>query len=119
MTAIPELLGRETATSKPQAELWMGAHPKAPSKVKVNGEWRSLLALIEEDPQGVLGKTTAEKYQGRLPYLLKILAVEKSLSIQAHPSREQAQAGFKRENELNIAIDAPDRNYFTENPKHN
>ena len=117
MTAIPELLGQKTPASKPQAELWMGAHPKAPSMVKLNGEWRSLPALIEEDPEGVLGEATARRYQGRLPYLFKVLAAEKPLSIQAHPSLKQARAGFKRENELGIAIDATERNYRDDNHK--
>ena len=117
MTAIPELLGQKTPASKPQAELWMGAHPKAPSMVRVNGEWRSLPAFIEEDPEGVLGEATARRYQGRLPYLFKVLAAEKPLSIQAHPSRKQARAGFKRENELGIPLDAPERNYRDEHHK--
>ena len=117
MTAIPELLGQEATTSRPQAELWMGAHPKAPSLVNLNGEWRSLLSLIEEDPEGVLGEAAAKEFHGRLPYLFKVLAAERPLSIQAHPSREQAQAGFRRENELGIPLDAPERNYRDDNHK--
>jgi mannose-6-phosphate isomerase len=85
--------------------------------VKLNGDRRTLLSLIEEDPEGVLGEATAKKYRGRLPYLFKVLAAEKPLSIQVHPSREQARAGFRRENELGIPLDAPDRNYRDDNHK--
>ncbi len=54
-TAIPELLGHDSPASTPQAELWMGAHPKAPSMVKCDGVWRSLLELISKNPQDILG----------------------------------------------------------------
>ncbi len=117
MTTIPELLGHQAAPSRPQAELWMGAHPKAPSMVKVDGEWSSLSTLIEEDPVGMLGEETADKYQGRLPYLFKVLAAERPLSIQAHPGRERARAGFEKENELGIPLDAPERNYRDDHHK--
>jgi mannose-6-phosphate isomerase len=116
-TAIPELLGSDSPADTPQAELWMGAHPKAPSKVKCNGKWRSLLALIDENSKDILGKKVAEKFQNRLPYLFKVLAAAKPLSIQAHPSLEQAKKGFKRENKLSIPLDAPDRNYKDDNHK--
>jgi mannose-6-phosphate isomerase len=116
-TAIPELLGSDSPAKTPQAELWMGAHPKAPSKVKCNGKWRSLLALINENSKDILGEKVAPKFQNRLPYLFKVLAAAKPLSIQAHPSLEQAKKGFKRENRLSIPLDAPDRNYKDDNHK--
>jgi mannose-6-phosphate isomerase len=116
-TAIPELLGSDSPAKTPQAELWMGAHPKAPSKVKCNGKWRSLLALIDENSKDILGEKVAPKFQNRLPYLFKVLAAAKPLSIQAHPSLEQAKKGFKRENKLSIPLDAPDRNYKDDNHK--
>ena len=116
-TAIPELLGSDSPAKTPQAELWMGAHPKAPSKVKCNGKWRSLLALINENSKDILGEKVAPKFQNRLPYLFKVLAAAKPLSIQAHPSLEQAKKGFKRENKLSIPLDAPDRNYKDDNHK--
>ena len=116
-TAIPELLGNASPADTPQAELWMGAHPKAPSRVKCDGNWRSLLDLINKDPQNILGRKVAQKFKNRLPYLFKVLAAAKPLSIQAHPSPDQASEGFERENRLGIPLDAPDRNYKDDNHK--
>ena len=90
-SAIPDLLGRDNPESRPQAELWMGAHPKAPSRVQHNGRWVSLTDLIAADPAGILGKKVAQDYQNRLPYLFKVLAAAKPLSIQAHPGLDQAR----------------------------
>jgi mannose-6-phosphate isomerase len=116
-THIPELLGLESGSPKPQAELWMGAHPKAPSMVKYLEGWSPLDALIEKYPQKILGKTVAEKFDNRLPYLFKVLAADKPLSLQAHPSLSQAKAGFKRENDQGIPLNAPHRNYKDANHK--
>lgn len=116
-TAIPELLGNDSPANTPQAELWMGAHPKAPSKVKCNGKWRSLLELIDKNSQDILGEKVASKFKYRLPYLFKVLAAAKPLSIQAHPSTGQAREGFERENRLKIPLDAPARNYKDDNHK--
>ena len=116
-TAIPDLLGYDSPAGSPQAELWMGAHPKAPSLVKCNGRWISLLALIEQNPEDILGKKVAEKFNSRLPYLFKVLGAGKPLSIQAHPSRAQAIKGFERENRLGIPLDAGNRNYKDDNHK--
>jgi len=116
-TAIPELLGNDSPANTPQAELWMGAHPKAPSKVKCNGKWQSLLELIDKNSQDILGEKVAPKFKYRLPYLFKVLAAAKPLSIQAHPSTGQAREGFERENRLKIPLDAPDRNYKDDNHK--
>jgi len=116
-TAIPELLGKKNLSNRPRAELWMGAHPKAPSMVKRNGEWKSLLKLIEKNPKDFLGKEAAKKFGNRLPYLFKVLAAAKPLSIQAHPSIYQATEGFERENRLGIPFNAPSRNYKDDNHK--
>jgi mannose-6-phosphate isomerase len=116
-TAIPELLGNDSPANTPQAELWMGAHPKAPSKVKCNGKWRSLLELIDKNSQDILGEKVAQKFNNRLPYLFKVLAAAKPLSIQAHPSLGQAGEGFERESRLGIPLDAPNRNYKDDNHK--
>ena len=116
-TAIPELLGHDAPASTPQAELWMGAHPKAPSMVKCDGVWFSLLELISKHPQNILGEKVAEKFDSRLPYLFKVLAAAKPLSIQAHPSLIQAKEGFERENRLKIPLDAYHRNYKDDNHK--
>ena len=116
-TAIPELLGNDSPANTPQAELWMGAHPKAPSRVKCNGKWISLLELIDKNSHDILGKKVAQRFKNRLPYLFKVLAAAKPLSIQAHPSKEQACEGFDRENRLGIPLGAPNRNYKDENHK--
>jgi mannose-6-phosphate isomerase len=115
--AIPNLLGRKNPSNKPQAELWMGAHPKAPSMVNYENEWIPLSDLIERRPQQILGKDVASKYDNRLPYLFKVLAAAKPLSIQAHPNLLQAKEGFARENKQGIPLDAGHRNYRDSNHK--
>lgn len=116
-TFIPKLMGEPFPAEKPQAELWMGAHPKAPSLVLWDGDWISLLEWIRKDPEGILGETVAKEFSNELPFLFKILAADKPLSVQAHPSREQAQEGFARENGIKIPLDATHRNYKDENHK--
>lgn len=116
-TAIPELLGNVSPAKTPQAELWMGAHPKASSMVKCDGNWKSLLELIGKNPHDILGEKVAEKFDNSLPYLFKVLAAAKPLSIQAHPSRDQAKRGFERENRVGIPLDAYNRNYKDDNHK--
>ena len=117
LTAIAELLGDASPAKTPQAELWMGSHPKAPSMVSCDGSWISLLELIEKNPVRILGKKVSEKFNNRLPYLFKVLAAAKPLSIQAHPSRDQAKQGFERENRQKIPLDAYNRNYKDDNHK--
>ena len=112
-TAIPELTGVEPDGS-PQAELWMGAHESAPS-VLPSGE--SLYDLVASRPSEVLGAEVAEQFDGRFPFLAKILAAEQPLSIQAHPSREQAIDGYARDEAAGIPRDAADRNYKDAWPK--
>ena len=112
-TAIPELTGVEPDGS-PQAELWMGAHESAPS-VLPSGE--SLYDLVSSRPSEVLGAEVAEQFDGRFPFLAKILAAEQPLSIQAHPSREQAIDGYARDEAAGIPRDAADRNYKDAWPK--
>src|SRR5512134_544158 len=103
-TAIAEFLGRPNERGLPEAELWIGAHPKAPSRV-VGAAESTLDALIAADPRAMLGPAVAEAY-GELPFLLKILAAAEPLSIQCHPDREQARAGFARETAAAIPISA-------------
>ena len=117
LTAIPELLGTTNTQNTPQAELWMGAHPKAPSRIEVGNQWVSLLDLIEKSPDAILGEKVAQKFDGTLPYLFKVLAASRPLSIQAHPSLKQAKEGFERENAEGIPLDAPHRNYRDDNHK--
>ncbi|MQY77493.1 MAG: mannose-6-phosphate isomerase, class I [Spirochaeta sp.] len=116
-TAIPELLGEPSPAEKPQAELWMGAHHKAPSEVIMGNRKIALPELIKEDPAAILGIKTAEKYNGSLPFLFKVLAMAEPLSIQAHPNQAQAKKGFARENKQDIPIDGFNRNYRDTNHK--
>ena len=116
-TAIAELQGRPAPTAQPEAELWMGAHPSAPSGVDRAGVRTTLDAVIAADPAGELGAECAARFGGRLPFLLKVLGVEKSLSIQVHPSREQAEEGYRAENERGLAPGDKSRNYVDDWPK--
>ena len=115
-TAIPEFLGI-TPDGTAQAEVWMGAHPSAPSVVLRQGVLRRLDELIAEDPVGELGQDVAHNFGGQLPFLVKLLAAGEPLSLQAHPNRQQAQAGFARENAAGIALDAGNRLYKDANHK--
>jgi mannose-6-phosphate isomerase len=115
--AIADLLGRPSPSSEPEAELWMGAHPKAPSRVQIDGVWTPLPDVIARDPAGVLGKRVAGRFGGKLPFLFKVLAAAEPLSIQAHPDLAQARQGFARENERGVRLEAPDRNYRDDNHK--
>ncbi|HUV50203.1 MAG TPA: mannose-6-phosphate isomerase, class I [Anaerolineae bacterium] len=116
-TAIAELSGKKSPSARPQAEFWMGAHPKAPSMVNYGGKWVSLLELIRNNPEDILGREAAQKFNNTLPYLFKVLAAAKPLSIQAHPGKMQAVKGFEKENRLKIPIDAFNRNYKDDNHK--
>ncbi len=109
---IPELLGTEP-TGEPQAELWLGAHPSAPSVV----DGRPLDALIAADPERMVGERSVSTFGARLPYLMKVLAAQQPLSLQAHPSRAQAEAGYAREEADGVARDAPNRVYRDDWPK--
>jgi mannose-6-phosphate isomerase len=106
-TTIAELLGRPVPAPHPEAELWMGAHPGDPSHV---GDV-SLIQVVAADPLGQLGQDCAGRWGNRLPFLLKILAAEEALSLQAHPSAAQAKEGYEREERLGIPRDAKNRNY--------
>jgi mannose-6-phosphate isomerase len=111
-TAIPEFLGVEPV-GEPQAELWLGAHPLAPSTV--GGE--PLDKVVAQNPVSVVGRTSVEAFGPRLPFLLKIIAAAQPLSLQAHPSREQAEAGYAREQAAGVPRDAPHRTYRDGWPK--
>ncbi|HEX7660857.1 MAG TPA: mannose-6-phosphate isomerase, class I [Pseudonocardiaceae bacterium] len=111
-TVIAELQGRESPAPHPEAELWMGAHPDDPSTVIApDGGERSLLDLIEADPVGQLGENCARQWGNRLPFLLKVLAAEEPMSLQAHPSAAQSREGFAREEAAGVPRQAPNRNY--------
>jgi mannose-6-phosphate isomerase len=116
LTALDELYGVRIGSSRPMAELWMGAHPKAPSRIEAGGDEIGLDAYIAADPERALGPR-AREFENRLPFLFKILCAATPLSIQAHPSREQARVGFRSENDAGIDPAAPTRNYRDSNHK--
>ena len=112
-TAIAQMAGRPTPSDHPEAEMWFGAHPGAPATV--DGE--PLDVLIASDSVSALGAGMSRAYEGRLPFLIKLLAADKPLSLQAHPTKEQAEEGCAREDTLGIARDALERNYRDDNHK--
>ncbi len=116
-TAIADLLGRAAPTDLPEAELWIGAHPKAPSRIVAPAGLGTLDRAIQENPVGILGHEVCDRFGNELPFLLKVLAAEEPLSIQAHPSHEQARRGWERENAEGVPLDAPRRNYRDPNHK--
>ncbi|WP_086792792.1 mannose-6-phosphate isomerase, class I [Streptomyces thermovulgaris] len=111
-TAIPHLLGVEPS-GEPQAEMWMGAHPGAPSRTGRG----TLAEVIEADPERELGARTVARFGPQLPFLLKILAAGAPLSLQVHPDLEQARRGYADEERRGIPLDAPHRNYKDTNHK--
>jgi len=116
-SAIAELLAQPTPSPRPQAEIWMGAHPTDPSRARCRDSWVPLPDLLREDPTGLLGERVAARFGGELPFLFKVLATAQPLSIQAHPNREQAREGFERENAAGIALGARERSYPDPHPK--
>ncbi|AWZ07100.1 MULTISPECIES: mannose-6-phosphate isomerase, class I [unclassified Streptomyces] len=115
-TAIPELLG-VAPTGEPQAEMWMGAHPGAPSRLDRGAGETALSDVIDADPEAELGLAVVAKFGPRLPFLFKVLAAGAPLSLQVHPDLTQAKAGFEDEERRGVPIDAPQRNYKDANHK--
>src|SRR3712207_5592170 len=107
-TVIPELLGQATPAERPLAELWMGAHPDDPS---VLADGRPLDKAIAEEPERLLGPHVRERFGPRLPFLMKVLAADAPLSLQAHPTMEQAAAGFAAEEAAGVPHDDPTRTF--------
>jgi mannose-6-phosphate isomerase len=112
-TVIPELLGEPSPAEQPCAELWMGAHPGDPS---VLSDGTPLDKAIAEAPERLLGPEVVERFGPRLPFLLKVLAADAPLSLQAHPTTEQARAGFAAEEAAGIPRDDPTRTF--KDPHH-
>lgn len=117
-TWIPDLLGVPNPHAEPWAELWMGIHPNAPSAVRnVESGTRFLLGdLIQRDRNFFLGSWVSSTF-GSLPFLFKLLAAQRPLSIQAHPTLEQARLGWERENQRGIPLSSERRNYKDPNHK--
>ena len=96
---IPRLLGIEPEPGYPYAELWIGTHVRAPSDVIVRGSPISLRQLISQHPLETLGDAVLSRFGETLPFLLKVLSAGEALSIQVHPTREQAQVLNSRDPE--------------------
>lgn len=110
-TAIAEFTGRPVPAAHPEAELWLGANPGDPSILEEPGGEVSLLQAVLDDPEGQLGAAVRARFGDALPFLLKVLAADEPLSLQAHPSAEQAAEGYQREERLGIPVNSPVRNY--------
>ncbi len=115
-TAIAGLSGRPSPSAEPEAELWMGAHRDGASSAYVDGQLVPLPELFEQRPEQMLGADCVQRFGG-LPFLFKLLAAEHPLSLQVHPSLEQARAGFAREEALGVPRGAATRNYRDQNHK--
>jgi len=105
---IPNFLGMQ-AEEKPYAELWIGAHPKLSSKIKIDNKLVELQNVIDDFPAEILGERISEKFNNKLPFLLKVLSARKALSIQTHPNKEQA-----KELHLSDPANYPDDNHKPE-----
>jgi len=110
-TAIAEFTGRPVPAAHPEAELWLGANPGDPAFLDEPDGEVSLLQALVEDPEGQLGPVVYARFGDTLPFLLKVLAADEPLSLQAHPSAAQAAEGFLREERQGIPITSPVRNY--------
>ncbi|CAN5206263.1 mannose-6-phosphate isomerase, class I [soil metagenome] len=110
-TAIAEFTGRPAPTPHPEAELWLGAHPADPAFVETEDGERSLLDILRGDPEGQLGPSVRARFGDLLPFLVKVLAADEPLSLQAHPSTEQAVEGYQYEDRMGVALSSPVRNY--------
>ncbi|HCK99276.1 MAG TPA: mannose-6-phosphate isomerase, class I, partial [Candidatus Marinimicrobia bacterium] len=106
---IPHFLGIAPEKNVPYAELWMGAHSCAPSKIDVEGKLIPLNELIHRFPDIILGNPVAACFDNKLPFLLKVLSAAEPLSIQAHPSKRQAELLHKAD-----PIHYPDDNHKPE-----
>jgi mannose-6-phosphate isomerase len=107
-TVIPDLLGLPSPAEQPYAELWMGAHPDAPSML---ADGTGLDAAIKANPDRLLGPKVRERFGNRLPFLMKVLAADTPLSLQAHPTTAQAEAGFAAEEAAGVPHDDPTRTF--------
>jgi mannose-6-phosphate isomerase len=107
-TVIPELLGQPSPADRPHAELWVGAHPDDPS---VLDDGRPLDKAIADEPQALLGSPVVERFGERLPFLLKVLAADTPLSLQAHPTPDQAAIGYAAEEAAGIPHHDPTRTF--------
>lgn len=110
-TAIAEFTGRPAPTAHPEAELWLGAHPGDPAWLETATGEVSLIDAVRTDPEGQLGGAVRARFGDVLPFLVKVLAADEPLSLQAHPSAEQALDGYLREDRAGVPLNSPVRNY--------
>ncbi len=121
--ALTDLYGYENPHREPMAEVWLGAHPKAPSRIVAESGEVPLDEYISGNPERALGMAagadsdSAADAAASLPFLFKILCAAKPLSIQAHPTREQARAGYAAEQDARIDPSDPRRTYRDANHK--
>ena len=108
---IAEFTGRPVPAAHPEAELWLGAHPGDPARLETDHGEVSLLDVLAADPEGQLGAVAQARFGDRLPMLVKVLAADEPLSLQAHPSTAQALEGYQREERLGVPVTSPIRNY--------
>ncbi len=108
---IPALLGIPNPAHKPHAEHWIGAHPSAPAKVMLGDTEVRLDDLVSGAALEILGREIAERFNSKLPYLMKVLTAARPLSIQAHPNKQQAEDGWLRQG------NKPGDNYKDDNHK--
>jgi len=120
VTDFPQLFGMRNPDSEPMAELWYGTHPDGPTQVcdpAGSPAGFDLRSYVQQFPAQMLGDELGKRYGSELPFLLKVLAAGLPLSLQAHPSKEQAEAGFAREQGLGVPVGAPHRSYRDRNHK--
>ena len=110
-TALAEFTGRPVPAAHAEAELWFGAHPGDPAWLETSHGEVSLLDAVVADPDGQLGPGSRARFGDVLPFLVKVLAADEPLSLQAHPSTRQAAEGYLREEKLGIPLNSPVRNY--------
>ena len=113
---IPDLLKIKNPEGQPFAEIWLGAHQRGPAQLQTNGHSEALNDWLKKNPEA-LGEKVISKFGKNLPYLFKVLDVNKMLSIQSHPTKKAAEIGFARENEAGISLTAKHRNYKDDNHK--
>lgn len=107
---IPQLMDA-VPSSQPVAEVWMGAHPASPSSIELEGRSVDLNQFIASNPEYALGVTTGDGGDSTLPFMMKLLAADSPLSLQVHPTRADAEDGFRREELAQVALDDPSRCY--------
>jgi|AntRauTorckE5430_2_1112549.scaffolds.fasta_scaffold06234_2 mannose-6-phosphate isomerase len=112
---IPNLIGRDNPDHQPFAELWMGVHDRGPAVLKKESGDVQLKDWLEHTPEA-LG-ACRDQFGSALPFLFKVLDVREMLSIQSHPTKEQALKGYAAENQAGIPRSAPHRNFKDDNHK--